>query len=63
MVSSLAMQFGGLVDPSALVLAYLDPGTGSVLLQLLLAGVLSGMVFFKTAVSRVRLLAWRALRR
>ena len=63
MVSSLAMHVGGLVDPSAVVLAYLDPGTGSVLLQLLLAGVLSGMVFCKTAVSRVRLLAWRALRR
>ena len=34
--------------------SYLDPGAGSMAFQLLLAGLLSGMVFFKAAVRSVK---------
>jgi hypothetical protein len=41
--------FDGLATPLCTVLAYLDPGTGSMLLQLMIAGLLSGMYFANTA--------------
>jgi hypothetical protein len=34
--------------------AYLDPGAGSMAFQLLVAGLLSGMVFFKAAIRSVK---------
>jgi hypothetical protein len=34
--------------------AYLDPGTGSMAFQVLVAGLLSGMVFFRSAVQAVK---------
>jgi hypothetical protein len=34
--------------------AYLDPGSGSMLLQVLLAGALSGLFFLRSSVGRVR---------
>lgn len=33
---------------SVFLLAYVDPGAGSLLLQMLLAGVVGGIVFFRT---------------
>ena len=44
--------------------AYVDPGTGSLVLQLLVAGLLSAGVVFGRARSRVlALLAWPVVRR
>jgi hypothetical protein len=40
--------------PSNVVLAYLDPGTGSLMLQLLIAGVFSGMYFLKSSYGLIR---------
>jgi hypothetical protein len=40
----------GLETPSGLVWAYLDPGTGSLFLQMMIAGLLSGMYFANSAV-------------
>ncbi len=40
-------------DP-LLILAYLDPGTGSLLLQVLLAGFLTGMFLFKSVLAAFR---------
>jgi hypothetical protein len=37
-----------------MLLAYLDPGSGSLLLQLLIAGLLSGMFFMKSSLIVVR---------
>ena len=34
--------------------AYLDPGTGSLILQALLGALLTGMVFFKSIVAKVK---------
>lgn len=46
----LALTFAGLsaiIFYSAPAYAYLDPGTGSIILQLLLGGVAGGLVIFK----------------
>jgi hypothetical protein len=37
-----------------LVLAYLDPGSGSLLLQVLIAGTLSSLFFLKSSLIMVR---------
>ncbi len=34
--------------------AYLDPGSGSMAFQLLIAGLLSGMVFFKAGIQTIK---------
>jgi hypothetical protein len=34
--------------------AYLDPGSGSMAFQFLIAGLLSGMVFFKAGVQSIK---------
>jgi hypothetical protein len=34
--------------------AYLDPGTGSYIFQVLIAGLLGGMFFFRNAIKRVK---------
>ena len=39
----------GLATPLCTVWAYLDPGTGSLFLQLMIAGLLSGMYFANSA--------------
>jgi len=48
------MSFLSIADQAPVVLAYLDPGTGSLLLQMLIAGLLSGMFFMKTSLVMVR---------
>ena len=48
------MSFLTLADQTAVVLAYLDPGSGSLLLQMLIAGLLSGMFFMKSSMGMVR---------
>lgn len=37
-----------------LVLAYLDPGSGSLLLQVLIAGMFSSLFYFKSSMDTVR---------
>lgn len=39
---------------TAAVLGYLDPGTGSMLLQILIAGLFSSLFFMKSSFSYVR---------
>jgi hypothetical protein len=34
--------------------AYIDPGTGSMVLQMAVAGILAGLFYIKTAWSRIR---------
>lgn len=48
------MTFFSLVDQAPVVLAYLDPGSGSLLLQMLIASLLSGMFFMKSYLGVVR---------
>jgi hypothetical protein len=36
------------------VLAYLDPGTGSLMLQILIAGLFSGLFFVKSSFAMIR---------
>jgi hypothetical protein len=43
-----------LYGPMRSVLAYLDPGSGSFLLQLLLAGILGGLFVVKMSWSRIK---------
>jgi hypothetical protein len=53
--------FGGsLASPITSILAYLDPGTGSYAIQILLATLFGGMFAFKQSWSEVK--AWFALR-
>lgn len=40
--------------PLMIVLGYLDPGSGSLLLQVLIAGLLSGVFFLKLWLSTLR---------
>lgn len=35
------------------LLAYIDPGSGAILLQVVIAGVIGSMVFFRASVSRI----------
>ncbi len=51
---------GALMPPSLPVLAYLDPGTGSYALQLLLATLFGGMFALKQCWSQCK--GWLALR-
>lgn len=48
------MAFFSIADQTSVVLAYLDPGSGSLLLQLLIAGLFSGVFFVKTWLGTVR---------
>jgi hypothetical protein len=48
------MSFISLADHVPSLLAYLDPGSGSLLLQMLIAGLLSGMFFMKSSLGVVR---------
>jgi len=47
------MFLTSLTDQTAL-LAYLDPGTGSLMLQILIAGLFSGFFFMKSSYAMVR---------
>ena len=44
-------EIAGAASP---LLGYLDPGTGSMAFQLLVAGLLSGMVYFRSALRAVK---------
>lgn len=46
-----------------LVLAYLDPGSGSLLLQVLIAGMFSSLFFFKSSLVTVRTSVGRLFKR
>ncbi|AGA31603.1 hypothetical protein Sinac_7571 (plasmid) [Singulisphaera acidiphila DSM 18658] len=46
-----------------LVLAYLDPGSGSLLLQVLIAGMFSSLFFFKSSLVTVRTSVGRIFKR
>ena len=48
------MQFLPMADPIPMLLAYLDPGSGSLLLQVMIAGLLSGMFFMKSSLVVLR---------
>jgi len=48
------MQFTSITIHVPTLLAYLDPGTGSLLLQVMIAGLLSSMFFLKTSLVVVR---------
>jgi hypothetical protein len=48
------MQFTSIAIHVPTLLAYLDPGTGSLLLQVMIAGLLSSMFFLKTSLVVVR---------
>jgi dolichol kinase len=57
MRKTLALTFAGLLATifySAPAYAYLDPGTGSIILQLLLGGVAGGLVIFKLYWARLK---------
>ena len=41
---------------SATLLAYIDPGSGSLILQTIIAGAVGALVFFRNAIGR--LLGW-----
>ena len=48
------MHFTSIAIHVPTLLAYLDPGTGSLLLQVMIAGLLSSMFFLKTSLVVVR---------
>jgi hypothetical protein len=48
------MSFLPMAGQAPVILAYLDPGSGSLLLQMLIAGLLSGMFFMKSSLGMVR---------
>jgi hypothetical protein len=54
--NQLPMFLGG---QESILLAYLDPGTGSLMLQVLIAGLLSGVFFMKSSFG----LVWTSLSR
>jgi hypothetical protein len=48
------LLLGVLPGDSTMLLGYLDPGTGSIVLQAVLAVILGGMWVFKSSLRRVR---------
>jgi len=48
------MLFPSIADHVPTLLAYLDPGSGSLLLQVMIAGLLSGMFFMKSSLVMLR---------
>src|SRR4051794_27345872 len=64
LLASIADQIPVLLDaPGNVVLAYLDPGSGSMLLQLSIAGLLSGLFFLKSSYAQLRVSFDRLLKR
>jgi len=52
-----------MTDQIPVLLAYLDPGSGSLMLQVLIAGMLSGMFVMKSYFTMIRQSAQRFFRR
>ncbi|MHC5537920.1 hypothetical protein ACYOEI_06780 [Singulisphaera rosea] len=48
----------GTTEPSVL-LGYLDPGSGSMFLQIMIASLLSGMFFLRTSIASIKAYALR----
>jgi len=48
------MQFTSIASHVPMLLGYLDPGSGSLLLQMMIAGLLSSMFFLKSSLVGVR---------
>jgi len=48
------MLFLPIAEQVPMLLAYLDPGSGSLLLQVLIAGLLSSLFFLKSSLMMVR---------
>ena len=48
------MLFSSIPGHVPTLLAYLDPGSGSLLLQVMIAGLLSGMFFMKSSLVVIR---------
>lgn len=48
------MLFLPIAGQAPMLLAYLDPGSGSLLLQVLIAGLLSSLFFLKSSLMMVR---------
>jgi hypothetical protein len=48
------MLLSSIADPMPMIFAYLDPGTGSLMLQILIAGLFSGMFFLKSSLATIR---------
>jgi hypothetical protein len=48
------MLFQSIADQAPMLFAYLDPGSGSLLLQVLIAGMLSSLFFLKSTFLMVR---------
>jgi hypothetical protein len=48
------MLFSSITGHVPTLLAYLDPGSGSLLLQVMIAGLLSGMFFMKSSLVVIR---------
>jgi len=57
------MAFTSMTDQLPVVLAYLDPGSGSLMLQVLIAGMLSGMFVMKSYFTMIRQSALRFFRK
>jgi hypothetical protein len=49
-----SIEMAALLAPSWRELAYLDPGSGSILLQLLIAGILGFLVLLRTSWGRIK---------
>ena len=53
------IEFANLVDITAnssatpLIFAYIDPGTGSILLQYLIAGLIGGAFYFRRFIAKI----------
>jgi len=54
MNTEIALLLGKLLLPTHDVLAYLDPGTGSFLIQLLIGGIVGAMVFLKAYWTKIK---------
>lgn len=52
----------GTTDPSVL-LGYLDPGSGSMVLQIMIASVLSGMFFLRSSIASIKSFALKVFSR
>jgi len=57
------MAFTSMTDQLPVLLAYLDPGSGSLMLQILIAGMFSGLFVMKSYYATVRQSALRLFRR
>jgi len=57
------MQLTSIADQIPTLLAYLDPGSGSLMLQLLIAGMLSGLFMVKSYYAMIRESATRLFKR